>query len=282
MIPYTFTGGVAVLTGAASGIGLALAGELARRGSHLALVDRDADGLARIAADLKRQYPQLHITTHPFDLGRTDAIPELAEDVFRQQRRVTLLINNAGVALGGRFDEVSLEEFEWVQSINFRAVVAMCKAFLPALKAELHPHIVNVSSLYGLAAPEGQSAYCASKFAVRGFSEVLRHELAPQGIGVTVVHPGGVRTNIANSARVGQGVRASTQEAEAQRVAMNRVLRLDPEKAALIILKAIERRSPRVLVGSDAKFIDLLVRIRPATYWTVLRELTPGRRRTAP
>lgn len=282
MISYTFTGGVAVLTGAASGIGLALAGELARRGSHLALVDRDADGLARIAADLKRQYPQLHITTHPFDLGQTDAIPELAEDVFRQQRRVTLLINNAGVALGGRFDEVSLEEFEWVQSINFRAVVAMCKAFLPALKAELHPHIVNVSSLYGLAAPEGQSAYCASKFAVRGFSEVLRHELAPQGIGVTVVHPGGVRTNIANSARVGQGVRASTQEAEAQRVAMNRVLRLDPEKAALIILKAIERRSPRVLVGSDAKFIDLLVRIRPATYWTLLRELTPGRRRTAP
>lgn len=282
MIPYTFTGGVAVLTGAASGIGLALAGELARRGSHLALVDRDADGLARSAADLKRQHPQLHITTHPFDLSRTDAIPELAEDVFRQQRRVTLLINNAGVALGGRFDEVSLEEFEWVQSINFRAVVAMCKAFLPALKAELHPHIVNVSSLYGLAAPEGQSAYCASKFAVRGFSEVLRHELAPQGIGVTVVHPGGVRTNIANSARVGQGVQASTQEAEAQRVAMNRVLRLDPEKAALIILKAAERRSPRVLVGSDAKFIDLLVRIRPATYWTVLRELTPGRRKTAP
>jgi len=281
MMPYTFAGGTAVLTGAASGIGLALAGELARRGSHLALIDHNTEGLERLAADLRRQHARLHITTHAFDLGRTGAIPELAEDVFRQHRRITLLINNAGVALGGRFDEVSLEEFEWVQSVNFRAVVAMCKAFLPALRAELHPHIVNVSSVYGLAAPEGQSAYCASKFAVRGFSEVLRHELAPQGIGVTVVHPGGVRTNIANSARVGHGVRASAQEAEAQRQAMNRVLRLDPARAALIILTAVERRSPRVLVGGDAKFIDLLVRVRPATYWTVLRELTQGRRRSA-
>ena len=281
MNPYIFTGGTTVLTGAASGIGLALATELARRGSHLALIDRDGAGLDRLAAELRGQYPHLRVTTHPADLGQTGAIPDLAEDVLGQHRRVTLLINNAGVALGGTFDELSLEEFEWVQGVNFRAVVAMCKAFLPALKAELQPHIVNVSSLYGLAAPEGQSAYAASKFAVRGFSESLRHELAPRGIGVTVVHPGGVRTNIANSARVASGVQASAQEAQAQREAMNRVLRLAPAEAARIILAAVERRSPRVLVGTDAKAIDLLVRLLPGTYWNVLLRLLPGRRQAA-
>ncbi|PYE48658.1 SDR family NAD(P)-dependent oxidoreductase [Deinococcus yavapaiensis] len=277
MIPYSFTGGIAVLTGAASGIGRALATELARQGSHLALIDRDQDGLERVAGELRRQYPRLHVTTHPFDLAETEQIPALADAVLREHRRVTLLINNAGVALGGTFDELTLEEFEWVQSINFRAVVALCKAFLPALKAELHPHVVNVSSLYGIAAPPGQSAYVASKFAVRGFSEVLRHELAPGGIGVTVVHPGGVRTNIANSARVSSGVNATPQEIAAQTRAMNRVLRLDPAKAADMILNAVRKRSPRVLVGNDAKAIDMLVRTLPATYWTALRRLLPVR-----
>ncbi|MFC4640271.1 SDR family NAD(P)-dependent oxidoreductase [Deinococcus hohokamensis] len=280
MTPSAFAGGVAVLTGAASGIGLALATGLARRGSHLALIDQSAEGLDQLAGVLRAEHPHLHITTHPFDLSQTGAIPDLADEVIKQHRRVTLLINNAGVALGGTFEEISLDEFEWVQSVNFRAVVAMCKAFLPALNSELRAHIVNVSSVYGLAAPEGQSAYAASKFAVRGFSEVLRHELAPRGIGVTVVHPGGVRTNIANSARVASGVRASAQEAEAQRRAMNRVLRLDPAEAARIILTGVERRSPRVLVGSDARVIDMLVRLRPGTYWNVLRRLLPRRRAT--
>ncbi|SMB84427.1 SDR family NAD(P)-dependent oxidoreductase [Deinococcus hopiensis] len=277
MNPYVFPGGVAILTGAASGIGLALATELARRGSHLALIDQNREGLERVAGELRRQRLDLQVTTHAFDLGRTDAIPELTEDVLRQHRRITLVINNAGVALGGTFDEISLEEFEWVQSINFRAVVAMCKAFLPTLRAELSPHIVNVSSLYGIAAPPRQSAYAASKFAVRGFTEVLRHELAPHGIGVTVVHPGGVRTNIANSARVGSGVRLTALEAAAQRESLNRLLRLDPAEAARLILLGVERRSPRVLVGSDAKAIDVLVRTLPATYWSVINRLLPGR-----
>lgn len=277
MLPYSFPGGVAVLTGAASGIGLALAEELARRGSHLALIDRDQEGLKRVQGSLRGQYPHLRISAHPFDLSRTDQIPELADTVLREHRRVTLLINNAGVALGGAFDEISLDDFEWVQSINFRAVVAMCRAFLPALKAELNPHIVNVSSLYGIAAPVGQIAYSSSKFAVRGFTEVLRHELAGRGIGVTVVHPGGVRTNIANSARLGSGVQATPQEAEAQREAMNRVLRLNPAKASQIILQAAEQRSPRVLVGTDARVLDLLVRTLPGTYWSVLSRLLPSR-----
>ncbi|MDB5045024.1 MAG: Acetoin dehydrogenase [Deinococcus sp.] len=267
MISYSFPGGTAVLTGAASGIGEALAAELAARGSHLALIDRDEPGLQRAGDTLRHRYPDLTITLHPFDLQQTAQIPALAQAVQHRHRRVTLLINNAGVALGGTFEEVSLEDFEWVQSINFRAVVAMTKAFLPALKTELNPHIVNVSSLYGLAAPVGQSAYSASKFAVRGFSEVLRHELAPQGIGVTVVHPGGVRTNIARSARIGSGVQATPAELQAQQQAMNRVLRLDPAQAARIILSGVEKRAPRVLVGTDAQVIDLIVRALPGTYW---------------
>lgn len=277
MTPYTFGGGVAVVTGAASGIGRALAAELARRGSHLALVDRDETGLRHVANDLRARHPDLRVTTHAFDLGRTADIPELADEVLRGHRRVTLLINNAGVALGGTFDELTLDEFEWVQSVNFRAVVALCKALLPALRAELCPHIVNVSSLFGIIGPVGQSAYSASKFAVRGFSEVLRHELAPHGIGVTVVHPGGVRTNIANSAPVGSGVRASPQDAQAQREAMNRLLRLDPAEAARIILHGVERRRPRVIVGHDARALDLLARTLPGTYWKVLSRLLPGR-----
>ncbi|WP_027482330.1 SDR family NAD(P)-dependent oxidoreductase [Deinococcus pimensis] len=277
MTPFTFTGGVAVVTGAASGIGRALATDLARRGSHLALIDRDEAGLTLVADGLRVRHPHLRVTTHPFDLTLTDGIPDLADAVLRAHRRVTLLINNAGVALGGSFLEITLEEFEWVQSVNFRGVVAMCRAFLPALRSELHPHVVNVSSLYGLIGPVGQSAYAASKFAVRGFSEVLRHELAPVGIGVTVVHPGGVRTNIANNARVGSGVRASTRDAEAEREVMNRLLRLPPADAARVILRGVERRSPRVIVGNDARALDLLARILPGTYWTVLSRLLPGR-----
>ncbi len=278
MIPYTFVGGTAVLTGAASGIGKALAIDLAVRGSHLALIDQNQAGLDSVAALLQREYSALRVTTHVFDLSETAKIPELADAVLREHRRVTLLINNAGVALGGTFEEISLEDFEWVQAINFRAVVAMCKAFLPALKAELYPHIVNVSSLYGIAAPPGQIAYSASKFAVRGFSEVLRHELAPHNIGVTVVHPGGIRTEIANSARVGSGVTTSAQEAEAQRQAMNRLLRLEPAKAAQLILRGLECRSPRVVVGTDAKVVDLLVRALPGSYWPVLSRVLSSRR----
>ncbi|UQN07330.1 SDR family oxidoreductase [Deinococcus sp. QL22] len=273
--PYTFEGGVAVVTGAASGIGRALALQLAGQGSHLALIDRDEAGLTRLASDLGQAHPRLRVTAHTFDLSRTAEIPQLADDVLHVHRRVTLLINNAGVALGGTFEQITLEQFEWVQSVNFRAPVALVKAFLPALSAELFPQIVNVSSLYGLLGPVGQSAYAASKFAVRGFSEVLRHELAPRGIGVTVVHPGGVRTNIANNALTAPGTSAA--EAEAGKEAMNRVLSLDPAVAATIILRAAERRTPRVLVGSDAKVLDVLTRLLPGTYWGILGSLMARR-----
>ncbi|GAA5512919.1 putative oxidoreductase SadH [Deinococcus carri] len=271
MRPYVFAGGVAVLTGAASGIGRALATGLAARGSHLALIDRDEAGLEAVTAGLRELHPSLRVTVHPFDLTRTAQIPALAGDVLRDHGRVTLLVNNAGVALGGTFEQLTLEEFDWVMDINFRAVVALTKAFLPALRSSLDAHLVNVSSLFGLIGPAGQSAYSSSKFAVRGFTEVLRQELTPRGIGVTAVFPGGVRTGIARNARVGAAVSAA--ETQAGQREFERLLRLDPAEAAAIILRGVERREARVLVGSDARLLDLLARLFPASYGRVLEPL---------
>ena len=199
MNPFVFRDGVALVTGAASGIGRALALGLAARGAHLALVDRNASGLEAVAAQARQR--GVRVSTHPFDLSKQEDIVALVSDVIAQHGRVTLLINNAGVALGGRFEEVSLEEFEWLMSINFHAVAALTKACLPYLLREDGAHLVNVSSVFGLVAPEGQTAYSASKFAVRGFTEALRHELEGR-LSVSVVHPGGVKTNIALGARV--------------------------------------------------------------------------------
>ncbi|PNY79464.1 SDR family NAD(P)-dependent oxidoreductase [Deinococcus koreensis] len=270
--PYVFAGGVAVVTGAAGGIGEALAVALAARGSHLALIDRDGPGLEGVAQGLRTRHPGLRLSTHTFDLVRTAEIPGLADEVLRHHGRVNLLINNAGIALGGTFEQITLEQFERVQAINLRAVVALCKALLPALKSSLGSQIVNVSSLYGLIAPAGQTAYSASKFAVRGFSEALRHELAPLGLGVTVVHPGGVRTRIASSAELAPGLDAA--EVAAQQRQMERLLTLPPAQAATIILDAVHRRAPRVLVGGDARMVDLLARLFPGHYWRVVSWLT--------
>lgn len=274
---YRFSGGTAVLTGAASGIGAALAAGLAHRGSDLALIDRDAAQLQQVAADLRAAHPTASITTHVADLAATAGIPELAQQVGAEHQRITLLINNAGVALGGRFDQVTLSEFEWVMAVNFRAVVAMTHAFLPALRSNPGSHLVNVSSIFGLIAPAGQSAYASSKFAVRGFTEALRHELPAAGVGVTVVHPGGVRTSIAKNARVGSGVDDAAGRTGLQQVAP--LLTMDATRAAEIMLAGIERRRPRVLVGSSATIPDLVARLAPGSYLSVLEPLIKFRTR---
>lgn len=273
MNPYEFAGNVAALSGAASGMGRELAYGLAERGSHLALIDRDEAGLNAVAADLRTRYPALRLTTHPFDLSQIDRIPALADDILRAHGRVNLLINNAGVALGGAFWQVTLDEFEWLVNINFRSVVAMTHTFLPALRSTLDSHITNMSSLYGLMGVVGQTAYSSSKFAVRGFTESLRQELAPLGIGVTCVHPGGIKTNIANTARLGSGV--SPELAQAGRDSMNRVLKLPPEQAAAQILQGTQSRAARVLIGTDAVAADGIVRLLPTAYDCVMQKLHP-------
>jgi short-subunit dehydrogenase len=265
---YRFEGGTAVVTGAASGIGAALAAQLADRGSHLVLLDRDAERLARVAAGVRAAHPALSVATYVVDLADDAATEKIGATLAAAHPETTLLVNNAGVALGGRFDQVTLEEFDWVMAINFRAVVRLTAALLPVLKAHPGAHLVNVSSVFGLIAPAGQAAYSASKFAVRGFTEAIRHELAEDGVGVTAVHPGGIRTRIAETARTGSGV--SREEWERGQRQFRRLLRMDPAKAAAQIVAAIERRKPRLLIGWSAKVPDVLARLAPGSYWRVM------------
>ena len=173
--PWTLRGGVVVLTGAASGIGAALAANLARRGMHLALVDLNAAGLEATAAQARAA--GVTVSTHAMDVADHAAVAALPAAVLAQHGRVTALVNNAGVALGGLFEQVDAGDFDWLMDINFGATVRLTRAFLPVLAREGAAQLVNVSSIFGIIAPPGQTAYAASKFAVRGFSESLRHEL---------------------------------------------------------------------------------------------------------
>jgi short-subunit dehydrogenase len=258
---YVFAGGTAVITGAASGIGAALAAGLGARGSHLVLLDRDADGLAAVAAQMRALPTGVQVAEHVADLADPAAADAVGTALAAAHPDTTLLVNNAGIALAGRFDQVDADQFDAVMAVNFHAVVTLTRALLPVLTAHPGSHLVGLSSVFGLLAPPGQTAYCASKFAVRGFLESLRGELAPVGVGVTCVHPGGVRTNIARHALVGPRLPAA--EWEAGRDAMDRILTLDPADAAETILRAVHRRRPRVLVGRDAVVLDKLARLMP-------------------
>ena len=201
-------------------------------------------------------------------LFRSDAaVAALPAEVLAQHGRVTALVNNAGVAIGGLFEQVDAEDFDWLMRINFGATVRLTRAFLPALARAPAAQLVNVSSIFGIIAPPGQTAYAASKFAVRGFTESLRHELEMAGspIGVTLVHPGGVRTAISENARLARGL--DPAEVARERANWRNLLALAPDTAAETIAVAIARRSPRVLVGGDAKAAALVQRLFPVTYW---------------
>jgi short-subunit dehydrogenase len=266
---FDFTAGTAVVTGAANGIGEQLAYALARRGSALALVDRDTDRLEKVAW-FAQQVADGPVASYVTDLADDAAARRLAEDLAAAHPDTRLLVNNAGVALGGAFEEVSADEFDWLLAINLRAVVTMTRGLLPVLLANAGSHLVNLSSLFGLIAPAGQVAYSTSKFAVRGFSEGLRAELAGR-VGVTVVHPGGIRTRIAQSARIAGAAPAAT--ADTWQGVYARTLTFPPERAAELIVTAIEQRHPRLLIGADARVLDLLPRLSPAGYVRLLARL---------
>jgi hypothetical protein len=247
---------VVALTGAASGIGRALAVELASHGFALALADRDPAGLAGTAALVEGR---TKVTTHVLDVAQKPAVDAFAADVLREHGRVDVLINNAGVSIAGDVSELTVDEIAWLMNINFWGTVYGVKAFLPALKSAGDATIVNLSSVFGLYAPPGQSAYAASKFAVRGFSESLREELRGTGVHVVTVHPGGIKTNIARSSRVA----AAADESYARRRAAifeEKMLTQTPEKAARAIARGILEHRDRVLIGGDAVQIDVLTR----------------------
>jgi len=263
------SGRTAVVTGAASGIGRAIAVSLAKRGCHLALADIDEDGMAG-TAELTRA-SGVRVSRHRLDVADRVAVAEFPGLVAAEHGGVDVLVNNAGVAIGGTFEQVSDEDFEWLFEINFWGVVRMTRAFMPLLHASDDARVVNLSSIYGVIAPPEQSAYSASKFAVRGFSEALRHELEGSNIGVTVVHPGGIATSIAEKARIPAGV--TEEEIARRRERYRKLLRLPPAVAGETIVRGIERRESRVLIGSDAKTISLIARLLPVTYWKVLMRL---------
>lgn len=271
------SGSAAAVTGAASGIGRALALELARRGCDLALADRDEAGLQASAAEIAKAIEIANasprkVTVHRLDVSEPDQITAFAAAASAAHPALNIVVNNAGVALLGQFGEIEQAQMEWLFNINFWGVVHGTRAFLPHLARQREAHIVNISSIFGIVAPPGQSAYCAAKFAVRGFSESLRHELAVSNSSVrlSVVHPGGVATNIARNSRTGSGVTDNARRVQSIE-RFDALARTTPTAAAQRIITGIEKNQPRILIGNDARFMDLLQRFRPGTYWKVLQ-----------
>jgi short-subunit dehydrogenase len=272
-------GATAAVTGAASGIGRALAIELAARGADLALADRDEAGLASVAAEIAKAGPR-KVSVHRVDVGDASQIADFAKAAIAAHPGLNIVINNAGVALLGEFHEIEQAEMEWLFNINFWGVVHSTRAFLSHLATRPEAHIVNLSSIYGIIAPPGQTAYSSAKFAVRGFSESLRHELqaASSPVRLSVVHPGGISTNIVRNMRMGTGVTDNERRALAIEW-FDQFARTTPKDAALRIIRGIEKNEPRILIGGDARYLDLLQRFRPATYWRVMARRTEKMRK---
>jgi NADP-dependent 3-hydroxy acid dehydrogenase YdfG len=267
--PRPLAGQTVVVSGAASGIGRALAQRLSAHGSPVAIVDVDGDGLADTAATLHT----------PVLAERVDVSDRGAQLAFAAQvaewapTPIGAVFNNAGVAASGTVADGSVEDDEWLHSINFGGVVNGVRAFLPILVRQGSGAVVNTSSVYGLAAVPNHSAYCASKFAVRGFTESLRHELAGSGVRAVTVHPGGIKTNIARNARSHgdpKGLGRSQQQMADEFEAM---VRTTPERAAEVIHRGVDAGKARILIGADARLFDVVSRLTPTHYWAVLGKL---------
>src|SRR5215469_5658493 len=271
-------GAVAVVTGAGSGIGRALAQNLASKGAQLALADVNKATLEETQSLLGPNKARTYVV----DVSDASAVESFAAQVKQDFGRASVLINNAGVALYGNFAELTLEEFDWLIRINFWGVIYGCKFFLPLLKAEPDAHIVNISSVFGLIGPAGQTAYAASKFAVRGFTQALSRELLDTKIAVSCVHPGGIRTRIAENARAGAATRVEEQLQARER--FDQVVRTSPEKAAEVIVSGILRNKARILIGADAYQIDFVQRLMPvrsAAFLARLMELRAPKEKPA-
>ena len=268
-----FSGRVAAVTGAGSGIGRALALDLARQGCNLALSDVDEGGLAGTVEAARRR--RIKVSAARVDVADREAVYAWADEVAEEHGRVNLIFNNAGVALGSSLEGGGYEDFEWLFRINFWGVVYGTKAFLPHLAASGEGHVVNISSVFALVSVPGQGAYNASKAAVRAFTEALRMELELSGapVSATSVHPGGIKTNIARSARSHDSLRSLGVNPDKSQENFEKLFVTSPEKAARTILDAVRKDKRRVLVGRDAYVIDGLARLLPGAYQRVVKGL---------
>ena len=264
-----FNNKVAAITGAGSGIGQQLAVLLAKQGCHLALSDVNEQGLLKTLELIKDM--GVRATLDKVNVANLEEVRAWAEKVEQDHGSINMIFNNAGVALGSTVEGASYDELEWIVGLNFWGVVYGTKEFLPRIKKTGDGHVVNISSLFGLTAQPTQSAYNATKFAVRGFTESLRQELDIENCGVSAlcVHPGGIRTNIANAAKMNDSLRALGMSPEKSARSFNKLLRCPPEEAARQILEAIQKDKRRLLIGNDAKAIDLIQRILPTGYQKV-------------
>jgi len=278
---------VAAITGAASGMGRALALDLAREGCHLALSDCNAHALAQTIAEVgrvaSRSAPMLRVTSAIVDVSQRDTVHAWADETAAAHGYVNLIFNNAGVALSSTVEGMSYDDLDWIIGINFWGVVHGTKAFLPHLQASGEGHVINTSSVFGLFAQPGMGAYNASKYAVRGFTEALRQELDLMNCGVsaTTVHPGGIKTNIARASRVSPSVNGLlVRDAQQGREEFEKFFITSPEKAARVILDGVRANRRRVLIGPDAVAADAMARLLPAAYQSlVVRDARRKRRK---
>ena len=278
----SFSNKVAAITGAGSGIGRALAGNLAEAGCHLALSDVNGEGLKETAAIAARY--GVRVTTDLLDVSDKNAVYAWADKVVADHGRVNLIFNNAGVALSGTVGGLSLDDYDWIMGINFNGVLYGTKAFLPHLEAAGEGHIVNTSSVFGLAAQPLMSGYNAAKFAVRGLTESLRQDLEVSGscVSCSCVHPGGIKTNIARDSRSTESAQQLTgQSAEDAAKEFEKLFITTPDKAAQVILKGVQKNRRRILIGPDARLLDLMVRLFPTGYQKVFTRMIAFSRKRA-
>ena len=265
-----FTGRVVAITGAASGIGRALAVDFARQGAHVALSDVDTDGLADTVNRCEGR--GVKVSSQRLDVADRDAVFAWADQVVADHGAANVIVNNAGVALGATVESMSIEDLTWLVDIDFWGVVHGTQAFLPHLKAASEGHVVNVSSVFGLISIPTQSAYNAAKFAVRGFTDALRmeHEIERCGVSATTIHPGGIKTNIARSARIDDSVNRVAPGPGNPVEGFEKMLRTTPEKAARQIIEAVRKDKRRALIGPDAKVFDALSRLPAGVYQSII------------
>ncbi len=258
-------GATSVVTGAASGMGAQVARQLADRGARLALIDRNADGLVALAASLAGTGH----TTHVVDLADDDAVASLAAEISASHPHVQTLITCAGSSMLGSIDQLTMTEMRWLMDVNLWGTVNITRTLLPALRRSPAAHITHLVSIYGLAAPAGRIPYAMSKFAVRGFTEALRHELEGTSVTVGAIYPAGVKTGIILHGRYA----AALDPAIAQRAAaaQAKMYHTEPEDAARRIVAATIGRRPRTMVGREARLVDVLARLSPVHYWAAMR-----------